>query len=160
MIWLERAVPHSYIPPSPLISHPPPILKSMQKVVNWRLVEHGLEVTKHLRQPHLGTKGDMGWGCPLLRFYCRVRSRSYPGHCKVKAAIILNTNIFLQLPYVFCCKGVFHKAVVVIVWLGSLPTRTPGGTVTICGLEGYYPTLVLPVPSYITPCTSAKKSAK
>ena len=135
MIWLGGVIPHSYIPPSPLISHPLPTLKSMQKVVNWRLVEHWLEVTKHLRQPHLGIKGDMGWVCPLLGLYCRVRSRSYQGHCKVKPAIILNKNIFLQFPKE-CCTGVLHKAAVDIVWLGSLPTRTPGGTVTICGLEG------------------------
>ena len=52
----------------------------------------------------------------------------------------------------------FHKAAVDIVWLGSLPTRTPGGTVTICGLEGYYPTLISPVPSYIThPVPALKK---
>ena len=122
-------------PPSPLISHPLPTLKSMQKMVNWSVVEHGLEVTKHLRHPHLGTKGDIGWGCPLLGFYCRVRSRSYQCHFKVKPAIILNKNIFLQFPYVFGCKGVLHKAAVEILWLGSLPTRIPGGTVIICSLE-------------------------
>ena len=77
-------------PPSPLISHRLPTLKSLQKMVNWSLVEHGLEVTKHLRHPHLGTKNDMGWYCPLLGFYCRVRSRSYQGHFKVKPDIILN----------------------------------------------------------------------
>ena len=64
-------------------------------------MEHGLEVTKHLRHQHLGTKGDMGWGCPLLGLHCRVRSRSYQGHFKGKPAIILNKNIFLQFPYVF-----------------------------------------------------------
>ena len=84
--------------PSPLISHPLPTLKSMQKMVNWGVVEHGLEVTIHLRHPHLGIKGDMGWGCPLLGFYCRVRSRSYQGHFKVKPAIILIKNIMLQFP--------------------------------------------------------------
>ena len=105
-------------------------------MVNWGLVEHGLEVTKHLRYSHLGTTGDMGWGCHLLGFYCRVRSGSYQDHFKAKPAIILNKNIFLQFPYVFCSKGVFHKGTVKILWLGSLPTRILGGTVTICGLEG------------------------
>ena len=38
-------------PPSPFISHPLPTLKSMQKMVNWSLVEHGLEVTKYPRHP-------------------------------------------------------------------------------------------------------------
>ena len=33
-----------------------------QKMVNWSLVEHGLDITKYLRHPYLGTKGDMGWG--------------------------------------------------------------------------------------------------
>ena len=37
-------------------------LKSMQKMVNWSLVEQGLDITKYLRHPYLGTKGDMGWG--------------------------------------------------------------------------------------------------
>ena len=84
---------------------PTTTLKSMQKMVNWSPVEHGIEVTiKHLRHPHLSTKGDMGWSCPLLGFYCRVRSRSYQGHFKVKTAIILNKNMFLQFPYVFCCN--------------------------------------------------------
>ena len=32
----------------------------------------------------------------------------------------------------FFCKGVFHKVAVDILWPGSLPTRIPGGTVTIC----------------------------
>ena len=97
-------------PPSPLISHLLPTLKSMQKMVNWSLVEHGLEVTKHLRLPHLqGTKGDMGWVCPLLGFYCRVWSRSYQGHFKVKLAILLNKNIFLQIPYVFVAKECFTR---------------------------------------------------
>ena len=73
-------------------------------MVNWSLVEDGLEVTKHLMHPHLGTKGDTGWGCLLLGFYCRVRSRSYQGYFKVKPAIILNKNMFLQFPCVFCCK--------------------------------------------------------
>ena len=91
-------------PTSPLISHPLPTLKSMQKMVNWGVVEHGLEVTKHLRHPHLGTKGDKGWGCPLLGFYCRVRSRSYQGHFKVKPTIILNKNIMLQFPCFFVAK--------------------------------------------------------
>ena len=84
----------SLYPPSPLISHPLPTIKSLQKMVNWGVVEHGLEVTKHLRHPHLGTKGDMGWGCPLLGFYCRVRSRSYKGHFKGKAEKLLNSNNF------------------------------------------------------------------
>ena len=75
----------------------------------------------------MGTKGDMAWGCPLLEFYCTVRSRSNQGHLKGKSAIILDKNIFLQFPNVFCCKGVFHKAVVDILWLGSLPTRIIGG---------------------------------
>ena len=101
IIWLGGVIPHSYIPPSPLISHPLPTLKPMQKIVNWRLVEHSLKVTKHLRQPHLGTKGDMVWGCPLLGLYYRVRSRSYQGYCKVKPAIQLNKTIFLQFPYFF-----------------------------------------------------------
>ena len=121
-------------PPFPLISHPLPTLKLMQQMVNWSLVKHGLEVTKHLRHPHLGTKGDMGWGCPLLGFYCRVRSRSYRGHFKVKPAIILNKNIFLQFPYVFCCKRVFHK-VAVAIYCGC-PTRIRGGTVIMRGFEG------------------------
>ena len=105
-------------PPSPLISHPLPALKSMQKMVNWSLVEHGLEVTKHLRHPHLqGTKGDMGWGYPLLGFYCRVISREFQGQTS--------------------CKRVFHKAAELdILWLGSLPTRILGGTVIIRGFEG------------------------
>ena len=95
-------------PPSPLISHPLPTIKTMQKMVIWSAVEHGFEVTKHLSHPHLDTKGDMGWGCPLLGFYCRVRSRSYQGHFKVKPTIILNKNIFLHFPYIFfvaneCC---------------------------------------------------------
>ena len=129
-------------------------------MVNMSLMEHGLEVTKHLRHPHLGTKGDMGWGCSLLGFYCRVKSRSYQGHFKVKLAIILNKNMFLQFPYVFCSKVVFHKAAVDILQLERLPTRILGGTVTICGLKGLYPTILSPIPSYITPCTTANISAK
>ena len=93
-------------------------------------------VPKHPRHPHLGTKDDMGWGCPLLGFYCRVRSRSDQGHFKVKPAIISNKNKFLEFPYVFCCKKVFHKAEVDILWLEGIPTRILGGKVTICGLEG------------------------
>ena len=121
-------------PPSPLISHPLPTLKSMQKMINWRsLVEHGLEVTKHLRHQHLGTEG---WGCPLLGLNCRVRSRSYQGHFKVKPAIILNKTYFYSFHMFFWCKGVFHKAAVDILWLGSLPTRIIGGTMIIRGLEG------------------------
>ena len=64
-------------------------------------MEHGLEVTKHMRHPQLGTRGGMCWGCPLLGFCSRVRSRSYKGQVKVKSAKILNNNIFLQCPYVF-----------------------------------------------------------
>ena len=94
-------------PPSLLISHPLPTLTSMQKMVNWSLVEHWLEVTKHQRHPHLqGTKGDMGWGCPFLGFYCRVRTRSNQGHFKVKPSIISNKNIVLQFTYVLLQKSV------------------------------------------------------
>ena len=106
IMWLGGVIPQYYrvYPPSPLISHPLPTIKSMQKMVNWSCVEHGLKVTKQLRHPHLGTKGDVGWGYPLLGFYCRVGSRSYQGHFRVKSAIILNKNIFLQFPYVFVAK--------------------------------------------------------
>ena len=71
--------------PSPPSSQASTNTKSMQKMVNWSLVGHGLEVTKHMRHPDLGTKGDIRWGCTLLGFYCRVRSRSYKGHFKGKA---------------------------------------------------------------------------
>ena len=98
IMWLGRGTTPLLYPPSPLISHPLPKLKSMQKMVNWSLVEHGLEVTKHLGHPHLGTKGDMGWGCPLLGFYCRVRSRSYKGHFVDKADQVLNRNTFYSFP--------------------------------------------------------------
>ena len=117
-------------------------------MVNWSLVWHGLEITKHLRHPQLGTKGDMGWGWALLGFYSRVMSVSCQGHFKVNPDKILNKNMFLQFPYVFGCKGVFHKAAVDTVWMGSLPTRILGGgggvqwPPGICGLEGWYPTLV------------------
>ena len=57
-------------------------------------VEHGLQVTKHLRHPHLGNKGDMVWGCPLLGFYSRAKTRSYKGHFKGKADTVLNRNTF------------------------------------------------------------------
>ena len=77
IIWAWRGNTPLIYPPSPLISNPLPTLKSMQKMINRSLVEHGLVVTKHLRHQHLGTKGDMGWGCPLLGLYCRVRSRSF-----------------------------------------------------------------------------------
>ena len=62
IIWLGGVIPHSYNPPPPVPSYitPSTTTKINAKIVNWRLVEHGLEVTKHLRQPHLGTKGDMG----------------------------------------------------------------------------------------------------
>ena len=63
--------------PSPLISPPVQALTSVQNEVNWSIEEHGLQVTKHLRHPHLDTKGDMGWSCPFLRLYSRVRMRSY-----------------------------------------------------------------------------------
>ena len=96
-------------------------------MVNWCFVWHGLEVTRHLRHPQLGTKGDMGWGWPLLWFYSRVMSVSCQGHFKVNPDKILNKNMFLQFPYVFGCKGVFHKAAVDTVWMGSLPTRIFGG---------------------------------
>ena len=63
--------------PSSLISPPVLALTSGQNEVNWSLEEHGLHVTKDLRHPHLDIKGDMGWGCPLLGFYSRLRIRSY-----------------------------------------------------------------------------------
>ena len=94
IMCLGGVIPHPYIP-RPLLYHKPlPTLKSMQKMVNWSFVEHGLVVTKHMRHPHLGTKGDMRWGCTLLGFYCRVRSRSYKGHFKGKADQLLNRNTF------------------------------------------------------------------
>ena len=133
-------------PPSPLISHPIPKLKSMQKMVNWRLVEHGLEVTKHLRQPHLGTRGDMGWGCPLLGLYSRVRSRSHQGHFKVKPAIILNKNIFFQFPYVFCCKGVFPKVAVDICGWEAFQHASQGVQGLYVALRGITPLLYHPSP--------------
>ena len=73
-------------------------------MVNWSIVEHGLEVTKHMRHPQLGTKGGMGWGCPLLGFCSRVRSRSYKGQVKVKSAKILNNNIFYSV-HMFLLQG-------------------------------------------------------
>ena len=124
-------------PPSPLISHPLPTLKSMQKNgVLWKMGLKSQSTWGTHNWVGLLTLGNMGWGCPLLGFYCRVMSRSYQGHFNVNPAIILNTNIFLQFLYVFCCKGVFDKAALAILWLGSLPTRILGGTVTIHGLEG------------------------
>ena len=63
-------------------------------------MEHGLEVTKHLRHLHLGTKGDMAW----VALCWSSTAGSGQGHFKVKPAIILNKNIFLQFPYVFAAK--------------------------------------------------------
>ena len=160
IMWLGRVIPHSYIP-HPLLYHT--LYQHWNQCKKWSvgdLCNMGLNSqSNYLRHPHLGTEGDMVWGCPLLRLYCRVRSRSYQSHFKVKPAIILNKNIFLQFSYVFCCKEVFHKAAVDILWPGSLPTRTLGSTVTIW-LGGVIPHSYITLPSYITPCTSANISAK
>ena len=94
--WLGGVIPHCYISPVPLISHPVPALTSVQKKVNCSLVEHGLQVTKHLKHPHLGNKGVMVWGCPLLGFYSRVRSRSYKGHFKGQSRQVIEQKHFLQ----------------------------------------------------------------
>ena len=67
-------------------------------------MEHGVEATKHMRHPQLGTKGDMGLGCLSLGFYSRVRSRSYKGHFKVKPAKILNNNILYSV-HMFLLQG-------------------------------------------------------
>ena len=91
--------------PSLFISPPVPPLISVQNEVNWGLVERGLEVTKHLRHPHLGNKRDMVWGCPLLGFYSRVRTRSYKGHFKGKADQLFNRNTFYSLMYFLVISG-------------------------------------------------------
>ena len=65
--------------PSPLISHPLSALTSVKNEVNWSFVYHGLQVTKHPRHPHLGTKGDMGRCYPLLGFHSRVRTGYFNG---------------------------------------------------------------------------------
>ena len=93
--------------PSPHISHPLPALTSVKNKVNWSLVEHGLQVTKHLKHPHLGNKGVMVWGCLLLGFYSRVRTRSYKRHFKGKADKLglLNRNTFYSMDHVFPVIG-------------------------------------------------------
>ena len=92
-------------PPSPLISHPVPALTSVQNKVNWSLVEHGLQVTKHLKHPYLGNKGVMVWGCPLLGFYSRVRTRSYKDHFKGRADKLLNRNTFYSIHVFLVIRG-------------------------------------------------------
>ena len=67
----------------------------------------------------------------------------------------IKTYFFYSFHVFFCCKEVFHKAAVDIVWLGSLPTRILGGTVTrlYVAWRGNIPLFISPVPSYITPCS-------
>ena len=106
--------------PSPLISHPLPAPKSMQNMVKWSIVEHELKVTRH---PKLGTKGDMGLGF----FLCW---DSTPGLGQGQIKVISRSNQlkywikhFFTVSMCFCCREVFHKATVDIMWLGSFPTR-------------------------------------
>ena len=79
-------------------------MSRVQNKVNWSIAEHGLQVTKHLKHPHLGNKSVMVWGCPLLGFYSRVRTRSYKGHFKGKADKLLNRNTFYNI-HVFLVIG-------------------------------------------------------
>ena len=46
----------------------------------------------------------MVWGCPLLGFYSRVKTRPYKGHFKGKADTLFNTNTFYSI-HVFLVIG-------------------------------------------------------
>ena len=103
--WLGGVIPHSYIT-RPLLYHTLyQRVTSVQNEVNWSFVEHVLQVKKHLRHPHLGNKGDMARGCPLLGFYSRVMTRSYKGHFKGKADTLLNRNTFYSFMYFLVIDG-------------------------------------------------------
>ena len=99
---------------------------------------HKAPESLRLRHSHLGTKGDMGRGCHLLGFYCRVRSRSYQGHFKVKPAIILNKNIFLQFPYILFQRSIPQGCSWHIV-AGKLSKTHPRGYSDYTRLGGVIP---------------------
>ena len=82
---------------------------------NWalHLVEHGLEVTKHLRHPQL-IGAALCWG---------TTRRSGQGHVKVISRSnqlrYLIKTFFYSFKCFFCCGEVFHKAVfdIIIVYI-------------------------------------------
>ena len=65
----------------------------------------GFQVTNYLRHPHLGTKGDMRWCCPLLGFYSRVRIGSYKGHFNGKADKLLKKKLSTVSMYFLVIGG-------------------------------------------------------
>ena len=132
-------------------------------MVNWSIVEHGLEVTKHMRHPQLGTKGVAWVGVAL---YWGSAPGSGQGHIKVR----LRSNrlkywiaTFFTVCICFCRREVFHWATVDIMWLGSLPTRilVGGGVQRLyVACRGNTPLLYHPSSLISPPCTSANIRAK
>ena len=78
-----------------------------------------------LRDPHLGPKGDLSWGCTLQGYYPKVRSRSCQGHFKVKPAEILAQ---------YYGENGNYKDLCVLPWQrlpGSQQCRSPGYVILI-----------------------------